>query len=211
MIRLHDVRHGTATPRHGGWSLTSRRDGDPRPTPDQHHHGRLHPRRPEHAARDHEPHGPAAAEASRSSVTTGVDVRRRCGGPRTMIGPGPFGWCPGRIRTCDTRFRSSIRARPWGRRRLVRRSCGGAAVCRRPASLMSALDVNGTAPELGRPPKDRPVGPPTATTCAGPRTATTPGRSVGRRRPAGRATGRPTSGAGCTRDRTEHRRPYGKP
>ncbi len=118
---------------------------------------------------------------------------------------------PGRIRTCDTRFRSSIYARPWSRRRLVRRSPGCAAVCRRLASLMSALDVTGTASELGRPPTDRPAGPPTATTCASPRTATTPGRSVGRRRPARRAPGRPTSGAGCTRDRAEHRRPYGEP
>lgn len=76
---------------------------------------------------------------------------------------------------------------------------------------MSGLDVSETAPELGRPPMDRPAGPSTATTCAGLRTATTPGRSVGRRRPARRAPSRPTSGAGCTRDRAEHRRPYGEP
>lgn len=86
------ARHGDSP--HGGRGRAPRRDGDPRPQPDQHHHGRVHARRAGHAAGGHEPHGPAAAEASRSSVTARVDVRSRCQRPRTMIGPGPFGWCP---------------------------------------------------------------------------------------------------------------------
>lgn len=62
---------------------------------------------------------------------------------------------------------------------------------RRPGGW-SELDVGETAPVRGRPPTDRLVGPPTATYMC---TATKPGRSVGRRRPARRAPGRPTTGA----------------
>ena len=67
VIRLHDARHGTRHPPHGGRSRAPRRDGDPRAQPDQHHHGRLHARRPGHPARSHQPHGPAAQEAARSA------------------------------------------------------------------------------------------------------------------------------------------------
>ncbi len=43
---------------------------------------------------------------------------------------------------------------------------------------MSELDVRGTAPMLGRPPTDRLVGPPTATTCALPRSPAGPSAVV---------------------------------
>ncbi|MFF8420598.1 hypothetical protein [Streptomyces sp. NPDC015680] len=53
---------------------------------------------------------------------------------------------PGRIRTCDTRFRSSILPSLVLSGRLVRQPSRRAAVCRRPASLVSALDVILTGP-----------------------------------------------------------------
>lgn len=71
-LRRHPSRPAARRPaRHGhpppsGRSRVPRRDGDPRAQSDQHHHGRLHARRPGHAARGHESHGSAAQEASRS-------------------------------------------------------------------------------------------------------------------------------------------------
>ena len=76
---------------------------------------------------------------------------------------------------------------------------------------MSALDVNERAPELGMPPTVPRAGPPTSTTCADRRTARGTGKISGRHRPVRTARDRPTSGAGCTRDRAGSRRPYDDP
>ncbi len=84
-----------------------------------------------------------------------------------------------RVAWIDIRLRSLIRARPGGRRQLLRQPSRGAAVRRRMLPLMSALDVTETAPELCRPPTVRPAGPPT-TRCADQRTITETGRSSGR-------------------------------
>jgi hypothetical protein len=50
--------------------------------------------------------------------------------------------CTGRNRTCDTLFRSSIRARSGCGRHLVRRPHGDAGVRPRSSPLMSGIDVS---------------------------------------------------------------------
>lgn len=57
-------------PAHRGRRRSSRADGDPRPQPDQHDHGRLHPRRPGHPTRSDQPHGPTPETAARPRLIT---------------------------------------------------------------------------------------------------------------------------------------------
>ncbi|SOD85859.1 hypothetical protein SAMN06272765_3294 [Streptomyces sp. Ag109_G2-15] len=72
-----------------------------------------------------------AQNAPRRSLPRGVS------GASCLVRPG----APGRIRTCDTRFRSSIQASCDCGRRLVPRSSRTAGVRLRSVSLMSPLDV----------------------------------------------------------------------
>lgn len=89
---------------------------------------------------------------------TGAGLRRPRGcrhdkGPATeeTLLSCPSALCPpGRIRTCDTRFRSSIYHRPGRGSPRVPLPCAGAVCRRRPWSLMSALDVSGRASASGR-------------------------------------------------------------
>lgn len=114
-------------------------------------------------------------------------------------------------RHADTRFRSSIvplrgcgPARVWGP--LPGADCRGCSW-----SLMSALDVSGTAVAQGRAAMARPAGRPTATGRVGRCTSTAPGRSVDHRPPARRARGHQISWAGCTQGRPERRRSCNAP
>jgi hypothetical protein len=66
-------------------------------------------------------------------------------------------------------------------------------------SLMSALDVSGTAVAQGRAPMARPAGRPTATRRVGRCTSTAPDRSVDHRPPARRARGHQTHGLAALR------------
>ncbi|GAA2901664.1 hypothetical protein GCM10011428_18620 [Streptomyces violaceus] len=85
--------------------------------------------------------GQAIATTADPSTQYTERSQSRCQKPRTMIGPGPLPGVPGRIRTCDTRFRSSIRVladRVLTRSERTRRAGHGRL---RPGLLMSAVDV----------------------------------------------------------------------
>lgn len=111
-----------------------------------------------------------------------------------------------RRRAGDHRFRSSIYARV-GRGSPREPVPHAAAVCcRRPGSLMSAVDVSGTGRASGRPPTAPRASRPSATRHADWYTSRVSGRSAGHRHPARPGRSRRTSWAGCTRDRLGHRR-----
>jgi hypothetical protein len=134
-----------------------------------------------------------------------LGARCECQRPRTMIGPGPLRWCPGRVRACDTRFRSSIRPRPGRGPPRVPVLRLAAVCCLRPGALMSALDVSGTVQARGRPPETRPVGRPSTTRHTDWYTSIASGRSAGQLPPVEMGRSRQTSSAGSTRDRPGRR------
>lgn len=76
--------------------------------------------------------GSSMGDCQRSPSGPGLDLLNRSTAPLTRLG---------RIPTCDTRFRSSIRVCPGCCRQLVRWPERGAGVRLRPASLMSGVDV----------------------------------------------------------------------
>lgn len=83
---------------------------------------------------------------------------------RTMIGPDRLVGAPGRIRTCDTCFRSSIQGRSYFGQHQGRRSSLVAQVCRCPLSLMSGVAVSRpSGPGRDRVPRGRSDGRPTST------------------------------------------------
>lgn len=125
--------------------------------------------------------------ASGSGVTPGPTSPRqrvRCRRPRTMIVRG-LPWSPWEMRTCETRFRSSIRDGPYCGQHEGRRSPQVIQVCRCPLSLLSDVDVSHpSGPGRDRVPTGRSDGGPTST------------RRVGwsSPRPHGRFGGRPSRG-----------------